>query len=460
MAMGSQDKDFSPLNISEENDAWNKMALEISYDERLERLKRKKLRLVERSLSKLYRLFGVTLAVLIFLLLASAVHAQDGTLEVLAIDKPDGRSEYAYYLKTPTGRLELRNLKGHRQWRTGDRVRVKGKRTGDAVRVNTMTALQLAPLPAAVGPKKTIVILMNFLGNTAQPWTVTQVQQAFTTVSDFYRENSYGLVWIEGAAGSQVDVVGYFTVPDLQDSPSNPCIVDAIYQADQVDLLIDLTPYHHVVHLFPYVSYCGFSGAAYIGGTKSWINGFLIPDLFAHEIGHNYGLFHSHSLDCLGVFCNYTEYGNIFDIMGGMHGHFNAGQKEDLGWLIAKNENKLQPRKTIFPPIINVTRDGSYFVSPYESQNKEVKGLKIPTSIGTYYVEYRAGLGVDIDVPQGVIIHFVDDAILNGNYLLDIDLGPGVDWTLDQGQVFADGVVTITALAVNGTGATVHVRID
>jgi hypothetical protein len=54
-------------------------------------------------------------------------------------------------------------------------------------------------------------------------------------------------------------------------------------------------------------------------------------------MGHNLGLYHSHSYDCgatvLGTSCTSSDYGDTLDIMGSSSGRFNAFQKERLGWL-------------------------------------------------------------------------------------------------------------------------------
>lgn len=401
-----------------------------------------------------------TLAVLIFLLLASLVHAQDGTLEVLHYDKIGGRSEYRYYLQTPKERIELR-LKHAQKWRTGDRVRVRGKRTKNTIEVQTMQTLALASPPIATGAKKVAVLLFNYLDNPAQPWTPTQIQQTFDQVSDFYLENSYGQVTLQGLTDPlNVDIYGWFT-STFPVAGECGAMVAAVDETQKAAVLagLNLDLYHHIVQIFPRVN-CWWDGLAEIGGRKTWINGNLYPGLVSHEIGHNFGLPHSHSLSCILDVCSFSEYGDVFDTMGGaLAGHFNAGQKQSLQWL--------EPLDQVFsgrfggglsPPVIDVTlSDSLHFIAPYEANNFDPKGLKIAVDGGAYYVEYRAGLGFDAAVPQGVLIHFVDDV---GTYLLDLDLGIDADWTLDQGQVFSDGVVTITALSVNSTGATVYVKID
>src|SRR5215475_2599432 len=62
---------------------------------------------------------------------------------------------------------------------------------------------------------------------------------------------------------------------------------------------------------------------AYEGGSnpsKAWINGSLQLRVVAHEMGHNLGLYHSHSMSCgsavIGNPCTSSDYGDSFDTMG------------------------------------------------------------------------------------------------------------------------------------------------
>jgi hypothetical protein len=86
---------------------------------------------------------------------------------------------------------------------------------------------------------------------------------------------------------------------------------------------------------------CTWWGTATIGGSPShaMINTKwgLAQAVVAHEMGHNFGLWHSHSIDCgtvpiAGSGCTTADYGDVFDTMGQAtsNAHFNAFQKERL----------------------------------------------------------------------------------------------------------------------------------
>ena len=102
----------------------------------------------------------------------------------------------------------------------------------------------------------------------------------------------------------------------------------------------------------------GFSGLGTVGGnpSRSWLTGQMAVGLVTHEMGHNFGLWHSHLLDCgdavvgqLGAGCSNIEYGDFLDTMGGagLNGHYTAFQKELLGWLPAGSVTTLNNGGTV-----------------------------------------------------------------------------------------------------------------
>jgi hypothetical protein len=186
-------------------------------------------------------------------------------------------------------------------------------------------------------------------------------------------------------------------------------------------------------------------------------------------MGHGFGLNHSRARDCgtttLGPSCTTIEYGNPLDIMGNpSSGHFNAFQKERLGWL----------NYGASPPITTVSGDGTYWLDPYESLGLNPKALKIlkATNLTTdkktwYYVEYRRALGFDSflssnsNVLNGVVIHTGSESSGNSSDLLDMTPATSSwsDPALDVGLSFydPDAAVTIAPTWIGGTNAAVGV---
>jgi hypothetical protein len=164
----------------------------------------------------------------------------------------------------------------------------------------------------------------------------------------------------------------------------------------------------------------------------------------------------------LGSSCTVGEYGDTADIMGNpSSGHFNAFQKERLGWLNYTNS----------PPITTVQTDGVYFIAPYETDDNQSKALKIlqSSSAGTYYyVEYRQPIGFDApllfsgsNLTNGVLVHLGTPSNANSNDLLDLTPASAswYDPALAVGQSYSDATagVTMTVLSADSTGATVSV---
>ena len=102
----------------------------------------------------------------------------------------------------------------------------------------------------------------------------------------------------------------------------------------------------------------------------------LSPVVASHELGHNFGLYHSHALECgsvaMGGSCSSLDYGDVFDVMGGGNGptHFNAVQKDLLGWL----------DYGVSPPVTDVVASGSYTIDPLETPGTNPKALRIQTA--------------------------------------------------------------------------------
>jgi uncharacterized repeat protein (TIGR01451 family) len=232
---------------------------------------------------------------------------------------------------------------------------------------------------------------------------------------------------------------------------------------------VNLSAYTRYVYAFPQNA-CGWWGTGTVGGNPSqaWINGTLVFQVVGHEIGHNFGLFHSRSIDCgsttLGSNCTTDEYGDPMDTMGWSTGHYNAFQKERLGWLNYGTS----------PPITTVQADGTYSLEPYETVGANPKALKVPKATDPatgkktwYYVEFRQAIGFDnflggnSNVLNGVVIHTGSESSPNSSDLLDMT--PTTSSMSDPAQTVGksftdpDAGVTIATTWASSTSASVAV---
>ncbi len=167
-------------------------------------------------------------------------------------------------------------------------------------------------LPNTFGAQQTLVILVNFADKTTQPYRVATAQSVvFTTASNFDLENSYGQTWLTG------DVVGWYTIALSSTVCDYSTLASQAKSAAQA-AGVNLSAYTRYVYGFPQNA-CTWWGLAYVGGNPSqaWINGSFQLGVVGHEMGHGFGLYHSHSQSCDLSTCTTSEYGDGWDIMGG-----------------------------------------------------------------------------------------------------------------------------------------------
>lgn len=429
-------------------------------------------------------------SLLIFALLSCAApsHAAPseiaGELEVLVEDHPD-RSVTRHFLKSDKARFELKFKGKAPELASGAKVRVKGEQADAATPVlmlsnlNSVQTAAPATAASASGAQQTVVLLVNFKDDTSQPYSIAQANDVvFNQVNSFMRENSFQQTSVTG------QTYGWLTLPITKTCVGSD-IAAAAKQA-AAGAQIDLKPFSRFIYVFPLNTACFWTGMATVGGAPSdiWVNGSLKLHTIGHELGHNFGLRHSHSSDCgatvLATSCTTTDYGDIADIMGNVFpAHFNAFQKQSLGWLNAGSQ----------PAIITVQETGNYVIDAYSAAaGTNAKALKILKSVDAttglktwYYIEYRQAIGFDGalsgvyngNLLGGVLVRTGAEGNASSSYLLDMtpdsylrfpisDAGLDLnDAALPVGQTYTDAAagLTITASAANGANATVSITL-
>jgi MYXO-CTERM domain-containing protein len=272
----------------------------------------------------------------------------------------------------------------------------------------------------------------------------------------FYGENSYGKETIAG------DVFGPYQIDDP--GSCNPGLIADRGMTRFIEEGHDPMEFRQFMWHFPQLSDCGFGGLASVGGVDSpardsWYNGNFGCVVRAQEIGHNYGMGHSHSWDCpidtllptADTDCEHVEYGDPHDPMGGGCDHMNVAQKAYMGWLEECN-------------VVTTPSSGTFNILPTELPCNGTQALRFSSGDDRfYYIEYRRPLGVD-EGYHGVLLHESSDHDYSPSpFILEAgtDEKGDTEYFMDVGDSFTDpeGDASFTVVEMLDTHAVVEVTI-
>ncbi len=361
-----------------------------------------------------------------------------------------------------------------------------------------------APLLGATGEQRVIVILVNFLDKTSQPFSIATANDVvFNQTNAYYSEASYQKTWLSGT------VVGWYTLPITigTSCPTDQIFNEAVKAADPS---VNFNNYSRIMVMFPGLAGCNFGGQGTLGkntvttndgtisASKAWIN-YDLPDLgvVGHELGHNLGVHHANALDCGAevvttetvssamTTCKDYEYGDFIDIMGvPSDGHMNASFKNKLGWFDTANVVTLGTSMDA----------GTYTLNPLESFSTGIQLIRVLRGVDSlnrpnyYNIEYRQPIGQDsflstnssslytnyTNSTKGALIHLDYDttaSYASQTRLLDMtpnsDTSPcytrgcadSRDGSLGINKTFTDPTgIQITPIAMSSSSLTVNVN--
>ncbi|MBL9131889.1 MAG: hypothetical protein JNG86_11850, partial [Verrucomicrobiaceae bacterium] len=198
-----------------------------------------------------------------------------------------------------------------------------------------------SPTPA-IGQVKVIVIPTTYADQNAVPSTEAALYNVLRDVADHYSKASYGRLSLRGVVTPPVKLPhneAWYVNRDTSNGGDigGTGISMADARAEAKKMGYDWNDYDCTVmrHNGGPGSYGGLGG-----GNTVWCRSDGVS-LWAHEIGHAFGLGHSNFWDTAGTSSigngANQEYGDSYDIMGGAGttGHYNAQAKTQIRWLPA-----------------------------------------------------------------------------------------------------------------------------
>ena len=242
------------------------------------------------------------------------------------------------------------------------------------------------------------------------PQNVQEIENIIANISNAFYEESFGKTSLS------VDV--YDNVLRLPQTSAfyraqgNDDLLRQDIQQALSDAGINKNAFDRIIYETHGLSFNG--GFAEVSGDETWFRE-GVPQVIAHELGHNYGFRHANTFETgrnssLDVADGGSlEYGNVLDIMGSGESTFNSYYKSNAGWIEDGEE------------FLTVTQSGSHKLVALEANTEgSLSTLKIERANGEQplWLSYRAeGTG---NYSQGLYVYTATNSSNSATLLLDL----------------------------------------
>jgi len=297
------------------------------------------------------------------------------------------------------------------------------------------------------GNKSLLYLRVNFPDDLTEPISEADAYAAMDGVNSYYTENSYDLTSLTAT------VTPVITMPQTKAYYStDPSLLLADARAAAKVAGFDTANYDRDIVALTSVPGYTWGGLAYIGGKGVWLQSMGVG-VTAHELGHNYGLFHANFWNTLTNYSGFgpgtnVEYGNLWDTMGsGGVADFNANHKNILDWLKAD-------------AIQNITSNGVYRMYPFDVpasdrvNGRMYAGALKKDSQRAYWLEFRQAFTGNPWLENGLMLNWSAWGESSGGTQL-IDTTPG---SPDAGDSMSrDDAAVVVGRTFNDYAAGVHI---
>lgn len=299
------------------------------------------------------------------------------------------------------------------------------------------------PASWTLGGKRLLYIPTLYSDQGSPPTTRTAAESSLAQVAQYYATQSY----------QQTALTSVVTDPITAPQPASYYSGAGLVQLyNDVTALARTAGWDPDEFDFVFIRHSGGPGGPGVGlvgqkgawvQTDSW-------SVLAHELGHNYGLFHANAWRARTSFPSgpgeIVEYADAFDMMGPNRGSFNAYEKSVLHWM----PDWAVPR---------ITNSGVYRIQAFDTASivsNQVYALTVRKDVRDYWLDFRGEFKNGTLAPyalNGLQIHWPQwSQSRGGSTLVDSTSGTPQDFNdapLAIGRTFSDSQAGVHITTLN-----------